>query len=568
MEIVIVGGVAGGATAAARIRRLDENAKITIFERTGYISYANCGLPYYIGGEITDKKELTLQTAESFKKRFNINVFVNHEVLKVHKENNSVMVKNLETGEIFEKFYDKLLLSPGAKAVIPNILGVDSKFIFTLRTVEDTFKIYDYIKQNSVTTATIIGGGFIGLEMLENLARQQIKVVMVQKDDHVLSPIDKDMASLLHTEIRKNGINLILNGDVVKFSEVDRGIITELKNGDTIESQIVILCIGVVPETTLAKDAGLKLGIKDSILVDENMRTSYENIYAVGDAVEIKHIITGNKAVISLAGPANKQGRIAGDNICGIKSKYKGSLGTSVLKLFSLTVGMVGLNERQLKTMNVDYLKVILSPSNHATYYPGASTMTMKVLFEKSTEKLLGAQIVGEDGVDKRIDVIATAMFNNMKASELKDLDLAYAPPYSSAKDPVNMAGFIIENLVTGKVKQFYIEDIENLLNDKGATLIDARTKQEYNRGSIQGFKNIPLDDLRNNLDSLDKNKRIYVMCQSGLRSYIATRILMQNGFDAYNFAGGYRYYSLVKCCKEQIGESYACGLEKNSDKR
>lgn len=562
MKVIIVGGVAGGATAAARIRRLDEKAEIKIFERTGYVSYANCGLPYYIGGEITDSEELTLQTPESFKERFNIDVFVKHEVIKINKEKKTVLVKDLTKNYVFEESYDKLLLAPGARPILPEVVGARNKLIFTLRTVEDTFEIFNYIKSNNIKTATVVGGGFIGLEMVENLTRQKINVNLIQKGDHILNPIDFDMASFLHAELRKNGVNLLLNKNVTGFKEVKGKTVTILEEGEEIESQMVILAIGVLPETNLARDAGLVLGEKNSIVVNEKMETSEKDIYAVGDAVCIKHIVTGNRAVISLAGPANKQGRVVADNICGRNSKFIGGLGSSVLKLFDLTVGMVGLNETQLKRLGVSYEKVILSPANHATYYPGARAMTMKVLFESRTEKILGAQIVGFDGVDKRIDVIATAMFNNMKASDLKDLDLAYAPPYSSAKDPVNMAGFIIDNIVLGTVKQFYFEDIKNLRQDKNAILLDARTEGEFKRAHAEGFVNIPVDSLRKELHKLDKQKKIYVMCQSGLRSYIAARILVQNGFDAYNFAGGFRYYQSVASEIEQNAKIYPCGIE------
>lgn len=562
MKVVIVGGVAGGASAAARIRRLDESAEIKIFERTGYVSYANCGLPYFIGGEIENREDLTLQTPKSFKERFNIDVFVNHEVIKINKDKKTVLVKDLTKDYVFEESYDKLLLAPGAHPILPEVVGVGSKRIFTLRTVEDTFEIFDYIKSQKVKTATVVGGGFIGLEMVENLINQKIKVNLVQKGDHVLNPVDFDMASLLHAELRKNGVNLLLNKNVVEFKETASGIRAVFEEGEEIESQIIILAIGVLPETSLAKDAGLELGEKGSIVVNERMETSEKDIFAVGDAVAIKHLVTGTKAVISLAGPANKQGRIVADNICGRNSKFVGGLGTSVLKLFSLTTGIVGLNESLLKRVGVNYEKVVLSPANHATYYPGAQAMTMKVIFDPKTEKVFGAQIVGHEGVDKRIDVIATAMFNNMKASDLKDLDLAYAPPYSSAKDPVNMAGFMIDNIVTGTVKQFYYEDLENIKKDKNAFLLDTRTINEFKRGHADGFVNIPVDSLRKELSKLDKNKKIYVMCQSGLRSYIATRILMQNGFDAYNFAGGFRYYQIVhdeKCVSSKI---MPCGME------
>ena len=563
MKIVIVGGVAGGATAATRLRRLDEKTDITVYERSGFISYANCGLPYYIGGVIEDEEELTLQSPGSFWNRFRIKVNVRHDVTSINADRKTVTVHNLETDDIFEDTYDKLILSPGAKPVMPNLTGIDSDKVFTLRTVEDTLKIHRFVETTKPRTAVMVGGGFIGLEMAENLSELGIKVTVEQRGNQLMNTLDYDMAAIIHSKLRSKGLNLKLNGDVTGFEEKDDGVSVLLQNDAPIKTDMVILAIGVAPDNTLAKDANMELGIKGAIVVNDKMETSISDIYAVGDAVQVKHTITGNNAVISLAGPANKQGRIAADNICGYESRYKGSMGASVIKLFYLTAASVGLTEKAAKDSGYNFESVILSPSSHAGYYPGATTMTMKVVFDKSSLKILGAQIVGYDGVDKRIDVIATAILAGLKATELKDLELAYAPPYSSAKDPVNMAGFIIDNIASGIVKQFHINEIDTLPKDGSVTLLDTRTEKEYARGHVEGFINIPVDSLRERLLEIDKTKPVYVMCQSGLRSYISCRILTGVGFDCYNFAGGYRFYESVTNEKMQSAGSYPCGMDK-----
>ncbi len=562
MKIVIVGGVAGGATAAARIRRLDENAEIIIFERSGYISYANCGLPYYVGGVIEDKGDLTLQTPESFYRRFKIVAKVNHEVTDIDAKNKIVSVTDLATGRRFTESYDKLILSPGAKPILPDFYTENDK-TFTLRTVEDTLKIRAFVEQNQPKTAVVIGGGFIGLEMAENLAELGIKTTIVQRGNHLLPTVDCDMASFIHANFRSHGVQILLNANTEKLAVNGEQISRETDNGNKLNADMVVLSIGVAPENTLAKKIGLELGVKGAIKVNAKMETSVPDIYAVGDVVEVKHFITERDSVISLAGPANKQGRIVADNICGLNSEYKGSQGSSVIKLFDMTVATTGINEQQAKANGIEYEKVILTQNSHAGYYPNATAMTMKLLFERGTYQILGAQIVGYDGVDKRIDVIATAIRAGMKVDELKDLDLAYAPPYSSAKDPVNMAGFVAENIKNGIVKQFYYEEIPALRERKDVILLDTRTPFEFMRGRADGFINISLDDLRARLGELDKDKKIYVMCQSGLRSYLATRILMQNGFDAYNFAGGFRLYGSIKNEELLSKQCYSCGMEK-----
>lgn len=562
MKIVIVGGVAGGATAAARLRRLDEQAEIVVFERSGYISYANCGLPYYIGGVIEDPDALTLQTPENFFTRFQVDMRVRHEVTAIHPKKKTVCVKNLETGVEFEEPYDKLILSPGAKPTQPKLPGVGLEKVFTLRTVEDTFRIKAHIRQAHPKSAVLAGGGFIGLELAENLRELGMEVTIVQRPRQLMNPFDPDMAAFIHSEMRRQGIRLALGHTVEGFAEKDGGVDVLLKDESPLHADMVVLAIGVTPDTALAKEAGLELGLKGSIVVNDQMETSVPDIYAVGDAVQVKHYVTGQDAVISLAGPANKQGRIAADHICGRDSRYLGSQGSSVLKVFDLTAAVTGVNETNARKAGLDVDAVVLSPMSHAGYYPGGKVMTMKVVFEKGTYRLLGAQIVGYEGVDKRIDVLATAIHAGLTAIHLKDLDLAYAPPYSSAKDPVNMAGFMVENLAEGLVKQFGIEDVKALPRDGSVTLLDARTPQEYARGHIEGFRNIPVDELRGRLEELERNKPVYVICQSGLRSYIACRILAGYGFDTYNFAGGFRYYDAVVHDRRLIEQATACGMD------
>ena len=563
MKVVIVGGVAGGASAAARIRRLDESAEIIVFEKTGYISYANCGLPYYIGDVITDSGDLTLQTPESFWTRFRISVKVNHEVTNIDVTQKTVKVKNLLTGTEWEETYDKLLLSPGAKPVRPNLPGIDSEKIFSLRTVEDTFRIHDYLEKTKAQSAVIVGGGYIGIEVAENLKEKGLNVTIVQRPNQLMNTLDYDMASFVHSKLRAKGISLRLNSNVTSFRQDGERIVTLLEDNSEIAADMVLLAIGVAPENSLAKQAGLKLGVKGSIVVNDRMETSVQDIYAVGDAIQVKHFVTEEDTVIALAGPANKQGRIAADNICGGDSHYQGSMGSSIIKIFDMTVAGTGLTEKVAKSMGIDCESVVLSPASHAGYYPGAKVMTMKVVFEKDTWKLLGAQIVGTEGVDKRLDVLATAMHAGMKANMLKDLDLAYAPPFSSAKDPVNMAGFMIENIRNGFVKQYHWDEIADLPRDGSVTLLDARTVWEYQQGHIDGYINIPVDDLRERMNEIDDSKPVYVICQSGLRSYIACRILTQNGFDCYNFSGGYRFYASVIHEKQMSECTYPCGMEK-----
>lgn len=563
MKVVIVGGVAGGASAAARLRRLDEQAEIVIFERSGYISYANCGLPYYIGGIISDADDLTLQSPKSFNSRFNVSVNVLHEVIGIDAANKCVSVRNLSTGEEFTESYDKLILSPGAKPTMPQLPGLDNERIFTLRTVEDTMAIHAFIDKSKPKSAVIAGGGYIGIEMAENLRHLGLDVTIVQRPKQLLNTLDQDMASFVHAKMRAEGITLKLGSSVTGFESNGSGLNVLLKDEAPISTDMVLMAVGVSPDTTLAKLAGLELGIKGSIVVNEHMETSLKDIYAVGDAVEVKHYITGDKALISLAGPANKQGRIAADNICGIQSVYRGTQGSSVIKLFDLTVATTGINEVAAQKAGLSYEKLVLSPASHAGYYPGGKIMTIKLLYEKESLRILGAQIVGGDGADKRIDVIATAIRAGLKVTELQELELAYAPPYSSAKDPVNLAGFMADNIVNGRVKQFHWNEIPALRQDENAFLLDSRTPGEYARGYAEGFVNIPLDKIRQRIGEIPAGKRVYVMCQSGLRSYIACRMIEQLGFECYNFSGGYRFYNSVYTEQATAQQCWPCGMDK-----
>lgn len=552
MKTVIIGGVAGGASAAARLRRLDETAEIIILERGEYVSFANCGLPYYIGGAITEKNNLTLQTPESFRARFNIVVRVNSEAIKIDPEAKTVTVKNLKSGESYEESYDNLILSPGAEPIKPNIKGIDSDIVFTLRNIPDTLKIKRYIENSAPKSAVVVGGGYIGVEMAENLKEAGLEVSVVELADHLIAPLDLDMAADVHRYIKSKGINLYLNNGVKAID----GHTVILQNGE-IHADMVIMSVGVRPETDLAQACGVKTNQRGSIMVDSNMKTNIPDIYAVGDAVEVEDFITKSPSFIPLAGPANKQGRIAADNIIGISSEYTGTQGSSVLKIFDMTVATTGQGEKSARALGIDYNKTYIYSGSHASYYPGANNMSVKALWDKKTLKILGAQIVGFDGVDKRMDVIAAAIRFGVKITDLTTLELCYAPPFGSAKDPVNMLGFVAENIITGKVKQFFWHDVENLPRDGSVTLLDVRTVTEVSRGKIDGFVNIPLDSLRERIGEIPKGKPVYVHCHSGLRSYIACRILAGNGYNCFNLAGGWRLYESV--INEKTVPEYIC---------
>ncbi len=541
MRTVIIGGVAGGASAAARLRRLREQDEIIILERGDYISFANCGLPYFIGGEIKDERMLTLQTPQSFKARFNIDVRVRNEAIAIKPDKHIVIVRNIDNNKEYDLSYDKLILSPGAEPIKPSIEGADLPHVFTLRNIPDTMRIKNYIDKSKPKKAVVVGGGYIGVEMAENLANAGLEVSILELADHLIAPLDADMTADVHRYLRDKGIKMYLGNGVTKIAEHE----VFLQNG-SISVDMVILSVGVRPETSLARECGINLNQRGSIIVNKQMQTNFPDIYAVGDAIQVDDFVTGEPSFIPLAGPANKQGRIAADNIVGILSEYKGTQGSAILKLFDMTVATTGLNESRAKTIGINYDKTYTYSASHASYYPGAQNMSVKILWDKETFKLIGAQIVGFDGVDKRMDVLSTAIRFGAKVTDLAELELCYAPPFGSAKDPVNMAGFVAENIITGRIKQFFWYDVKALPRDGSVTLLDVRTKTEVARGMIDGFMNIPLDELRENLDRIPKDKPVYVHCHSGLRSYIACRILGGLGYSCYNLAGGWRLYESV----------------------
>jgi NADPH-dependent 2,4-dienoyl-CoA reductase/sulfur reductase-like enzyme/rhodanese-related sulfurtransferase len=540
-KILIVGGVAGGASAAARLRRLDETAEIIIFERGGYVSFANCGLPYYIGGEIKNRDDLLLQTPEHFKNRFNIEVRIHNEVTGIEPEKKQINVKNLSTGKTYTESYDKLILSPGAEPVRPAIDGIDSSRIFTLRNVADMDRIEEFIKTNNPQTAIVVGAGYIGLEMAENLHNRGLSVQVVEMLDQVMPGLDKEMAAYLHTHMNERGVTLQLGDGVRLLHQKNSSLQVSLKSGKKLECDFAMLTVGVRPEVKLAKEAGLEIGSCSGIKVNEYLQTSNPDIYAIGDAVEVRDFVLGNTTLIPLAGPANKQGRMAADNICGRKRTYAGTQGTAILKVFDLTAAMTGANEKALLKTNIEYEKLYLHELNHAGYYPGAKPMHIKLLFGKPEGRILGAQIVGADGVDKRIDVFAVAIRAGMSVFDLQELELAYAPPYGSGKDPVNIAGFAASNILDGTVKVKHSAELQ-----KDDFILDVRTPAEFARGRIPNSKNIYVNELRSRLDELPTDGTIHVYCTVGFRSYIACRILEQNGFDVRNMTGGYITYRTV----------------------
>lgn len=614
MKIVIVGGVAGGATTATRLRRLSENNEIILFERGEYISFANCGLPYYISDVISKKEDLLVQTPKAFKDRFNIDVRIKQEVISINKENKTVDVKNLSTGETYTETYDKLVLSPGAEPINP-FKNLNSKRIFTLRTIDDSSKIKEYISKNDVKNVVIVGGGYIGVEMAENLSHlssrekcitnenmqidlkesKNLNISIVEKSSHLIPTIDADMASFVHKALIKNSVKVFLNQGVESIIEGDE-LFIKLENM-SIKADMVILCIGIRPESTLAKEAGLAVNERGYIIVDEKMLTSDENIYALGDAALIENAITGRKSPLALAGPANRQARIVANNIMGMESKYEGFIGSSILKIFDYTLGMTGLSEKTCKEQNIEYKTMIISPYSHAKYYPGAKVMTIKVLYRAGKKKadinnedentelkncigqILGATVFGKEGIDKVTDILATAIRNKMTAKDLSELELCYAPPYSSAKSPVNIIGNSIENEMDGLVDTIsvteFLRNFEQYSNKDKYIILDVRTETEYDLSHIEGAINIPLDELRehlkefaekaqikaNNSNKADNSsemlesanevanltKEIIVHCHSGLRSYIACRILKENGFKVKNLIGGYVMYDIVK---------------------
>ncbi len=540
MKCVIVGGVAGGASAAARLRRLDESAEIVLFERGPHISFANCGLPYYIGGVISERENLLVVKPELMKNRFNIDVRVSSEVVSIDREKKEVNVHDLHNDRHYTESYDKLILSPGASPIRPPLPGIGSSKIYTLRNIPDTDAIVGAVEKESVRKAVVVGGGFIGLEMAENLHRKGIQVTLVEMAPQVMAPLDFEMASIVHQHLHIKNIEFYLGDAVTEFVETGDTLTTVLTSGRKINANMVILAIGVKPEVHLAKEAGLETG--RGIRVSASMQTSDPDIFAVGDAVEVTDFISGKPTVIPLAWPANKQGRVAADTIGGIESSYKGTQGTAIAKVFDLTVASTGLNEKQLKDLGIGYQKSFTHSANHAGYYPGAIPMSIKLLFSPENGKLYGAQIVGIKGADKRIDVLATAIRAGMSVFDLEELELAYAPPYSSAKDPVIMAGFVASNVLRDRVKVVHWHDLDQITKSK-AFLLDVRTPEEFSLGHIETAVNIPIDELRGRTGEIPKGKPVYVYCQIGLRGYVACRMLDQLGYDTYNLSGGYKTY-------------------------
>ena len=570
MNYLIIGGVAGGATVAARLRRMDEKANIILFERGKYVSYANCGLPYYIGDTINNREKLFVQTAKGFTDRFRIDIRTEQEVTAIRPDKKEVEIKNLSTGETYTETYDKLVLSPGAEPLRPGIEGIGSKKIFTLRNVPDTDTIKNYVNTENPKRAIVVGGGFIGLEMAENLHDLGIQVDVVEMANQVMAPLDFSMAAIVHRQLTDKGVGLHLEDGVSRFEEKDGGVTVHLRSGKQIATDMVLLSIGVRPETKLAKDAGLAIGERGGIAVNDYMQTSDADIYALGDAVEVRHLVTGQPALIPLAGPANKLGRIVADTIVfGNKKKYPGSIGTSIAKVFDLTVAAAGANAKLLQRNNIPYISSYTHGASHAGYYPGAVPLSIKILFAPENGKLLGAQIVGFNGVDKRIEMLAQVIQRGGTVHDLAELEHAYAPPYSSAKDPVNMAGFVAENILNKKSRIIQWRELTELPAD--TIRIDVRTHDEYKLGTIPGFINIPVDELREHLDELPKEKPIVVTCAVGLRGYLAYRILVQNGFKhVRNLSGGYKTWSVatapikeIVSHKPEIPESTSYG---NSD--
>lgn len=543
MKVVIVGGVAGGASAAARLRRLDENAEIIILERGEYISFANCGLPYYIGEVIKKRDNLVVQSPESMKERFNLDVRILNEVKNIDTEKKQVDIYDIKNNKNYQESYDKLILSPGAVPIKPPVKGFDSPNVFTLKDIPDTLAIKNFVDERNPKSAVVVGAGFIGMELVENLHRRGIAITIVELAEQVLAPLDQEMASLIHQHLKEKKVEFYLNDEVKEVEHQEEFSLVKLGSGREIKTDMVLIGIGVRPEVTLVKISGLEIGERGGIKVDRFLKTSNPDIYAVGDAIEVVDYINGNSTLIPLAGPANKQGRIVANNICGIAEEYEGTQGTSILKVFDITVAATGNNEKLLKRCNVPYEKSFTHSSSHAGYYPEALPLSVKLLFSPDSGKILGAQIVGYDGVDKRIDVIATAIRAGMTVYDLEKLELAYAPPYSSAKDPVNMAGYVASNILKGDSVIIHWHDIKKLDQEK-SILIDVRTPEEYSLGTIEGAKNIPVDELRNRLSEFPQDREIIVFCQVGLRAYIASKILRQKRYkNVKNLSGGYKTY-------------------------
>lgn len=542
MKYVIVGGVAGGMSAATRLRRLNEDAEIIVFERGPYVSFANCGLPYFIGGVIKERSELLVQTAEKLYQRFRLDVRPESEVTRIDREQKKVIIEH--HGKSYEETYDVLILSTGAHPMRPPIKGIDlADNLFTLRDVPDAEHIVKYLEQHKADRAVIVGAGFIGIEMAENLAERGLKVTIVEREQQVLPPLDPEMAIQVESELVKHGIEVLKGKTVTGFEE--KGTVLALDDGTRQKTNLTILSVGVVPESTLAEQAGLKLGIRRSISVNARLQTSDPDIYAIGDAIEVSQTVSGQAAVIALASPANRQGRMVADILSGMNRHYSGTLGTSIVKVFERSAAMTGLSEKMLQRFNIPYESMHTSPPDHAAYYPGSSQMTLKLLFDPESGKILGAQAVGEKGIDKTIDVLATAIHGQMTVNDLTELELAYAPPFNSAKAPINLIGYASENLLDGNVQNVQWNEVDQLVK-QGAMLIDVRTEKEYGDGTIQGAVNIPLDDIRERLSEIPKNRDLIVTCRVGLRGYLAARILTQKGYSVKNLDGGYKLYESI----------------------
>jgi NADPH-dependent 2,4-dienoyl-CoA reductase/sulfur reductase-like enzyme/rhodanese-related sulfurtransferase len=564
-KILIVGGVAGGASAAARARRLSEDAEIIMFERGPFVSFANCGLPYHIGGDIQERSKLLLQTPESFLARFNVDVRVMNEVVSVNRQDKTIVVKNLIDGSEYEESYDFLLLSPGAGPIVPPIPGLDNHLTHSLRNIPDMDRIIETIQMNKPEHATVVGGGFIGLEMMEAFHQLGIKTSLIEMADQVMTPVDREMAGFAHAEIRDKGIDLKLgvalesvqfvpnehvasfdSGESEKHQHLEGELELTLNNGAKLTTDILIMAIGVRPETKLAQEAGLEIGALGGISTNEYMQTSDPSIYAVGDAVEEKDFVTGEPTLVPLAGPANRQGRMAADNMLGRSETYQGTQGTAICKIFDLAVASTGKNEKQLKRAGIDYDKVYVHTASHASYYPGAEVVSFKMLFDPKSGKILGAQAVGKDGIDKRIDVMAVAQRAGMTVEQLQHLELTYAPPYGSAKDVINQAAFVANNIIKGDATAIHYDEMDSLTDDQ--VLLDVRNPGELESvGFIKDAINIPVDQLRHRMDELPKDKEIVIYCQVGLRGNVAYRQLVNNGFKARNLIGGYRTYKFAK---------------------
>jgi NADPH-dependent 2,4-dienoyl-CoA reductase/sulfur reductase-like enzyme/rhodanese-related sulfurtransferase len=542
-KLLVIGGVAGGATAAARARRLNERAEIILFERGEHISFANCGLPYYIGGVIEDRANLLVTTSKAFMNRYNVDVRNNSEVLAIDRNEKTILIRDLNASEQYTESYDKMILAPGAEPVRPPIPGIDLDGVFHLRDIPDSDRIKGIIDSKSPKSAVVVGGGFIGLEMAENVILRGVNATIVEMGQQVMAPLDPEMAAIVHAHLKEQGVNLVLGKTVEAIKSIDGGLSVTTSGGIEFECDLVISAIGVAPENKLAKEAGLELGARGHIRVDATMSTSDPNIYAVGDAVEIKDFVTGFPTSVALAGPANKQGRIAADNAMGRRSLYTGSLGASIVKVFNLAVAGTGASEKTLVKNGIPYQVSYTHSGSHASYYPGASPMAIKLIFCPNAGRILGAQIVGTDGVDKRIDIISTAIHGGMTVMDLEELEMAYAPPYSSAKDPINIAGFVASNILKGDMEIAHWHEYVGLLQN-GAVLLDLRSKEEIETaGAIPGSLHIPINELRGALAQLDLNKQYIPYCAVGMRGYLAHRILIQNGFKSKNLSGGYRTF-------------------------